>query len=118
MRATSERAPLGSGPVMHPAQRARLWGPRAAAADGFAGATWAWPGGDGPASGARSQVTAIPADIGARAAAVGDHQSGRQANTAHPATLDTIVPLVGRIRFPRTSHASSPPGPTAAALAN
>lgn len=84
------------------------------AAGGVAGVTGMGPGGDAPPAGARAQVAAIPADIGASAAAIGDQLGSRQADTAQPATLYPVMPLAGQVWLPWTCHACSPPVPAAA----
>ena len=100
-------------------RRSGLWGLRAAvAAGGPALAIGARPGGDGPAAGACSQITAVPPDVGAGAAAIGDHLRRGQPDAAQPAPLDPVAPLMGRDGLLWACHACSPPWPSAAALAN
>ena len=45
-----------------------------------------------PAFGARPRVPAVPAQVGASAAAIGHHLFSRQADAAHPAGLDAGLP--------------------------
>jgi hypothetical protein len=77
-----------------------------------------WPGGGGPPAGAGAHVTAVPADVGAAAAAVGDQLGGGQCDAAQPAAFDQVVPLVGQIWLPGACHAFSPPGRLPRARAN
>lgn len=71
----------------------------------------------GPAFGARSHVTAVPANVAARVAAVGDHLSRGQVYTTHPARLHSSLPCGCWQQLPLTSHSRhlrttsrSPPG--------
>src|SRR6266567_987659 len=82
----------------------------------------------GPALRAAPGVPAVPADIGARAAAVGDQLVGSQADAAHPARLVAGLANPGHRllvihaqptsgtwqsrdeKFPGTSRSAQPPG--------
>lgn len=79
-----------------------------------------WPGG-GPPAGAGAHVTAVPADVGAAAAAVGDLLGGGQDNAAQPAAFYQVVLLVNQIWLSGACHpvhlraTCRGPGPTAGA---
>src|SRR5207248_6449175 len=96
---------------------------------GVAGTSGRWPGGAGtgslrpggarPSAGAGTQVAAVPADVGAAAAAVGDQLGGGKGDAAQPATFYLVMPLVDQIWLPGACHtlhlrvAYREPGPTA-----
>src|SRR5438045_2215860 len=71
---------------------------------GVAGTGGRRPGGAGPPAGAGAQVAAIPADVGAAAAAVGDQLDGGQGDAAQPAAFYLVVLLVGQIWLPGACH--------------